>query len=284
MNSLKSSRNNRPKRAKSGLRPYLPSFKSRPFLNFSLGFFLVIISLAIAAWAVDDARHEGKVARNVTVSGFDVGGLEPTGLAVVLENISSSYASTPVIISTMDGLIETQAGVVGIELDALATAKEVLSLGDGSFLAEPFRWVKSLFSSRPSDVVVYLRSGMSEEFKSLIISQQPDPIEPKWSVSNGTVVAISGISAKAFDLETIQYDVLEAARAGRNPIEVNATAIDIPPLISDTQAENFAKTINELTSSGLEVFVGDRNHIFSPQELRSWMSFQMVDGLSLIHI
>ena len=278
MNSLKSSRNNRPKRAKSGLRPYLPSFKSRPFLNFSLGFFLVIISLAIAAWAVDDARHEGKVARNVTVSGFDVGGLEPTGLAVVLENISSSYASTPVIISTMDGLIETQAGVVGIELDALATAKEVLSLGDGSFLAEPFRWVKSLFSSRPSDVVVYLRSGMSEEFKSLIISQQPEPIEPKWSVSNGTVVAISGISAKAFDLETIQYDVLEAARAGRNPIEVNATAIDIPPLISDTQAENFAKTINELTSSGLEVFVGDRNHIFSPQELRSWMSFQMVDG------
>ena len=158
MNSLKSSPNNRPKRAKSGLRPYLPSFKSRHFLNFSLGFFLVIISLAIAAWAVDDARHEGKVARNVTVSGFDVGGLEPTGLAVVLENISSSYASTPVIISTMDGLIETQAGVVGIELDALATAKEVLSLGDGSFLAEPFRWVKSLFSSRPSDVVVYLLS------------------------------------------------------------------------------------------------------------------------------
>ena len=213
MNSQKSSQRNRPKRAKPGLRSYLPSLASRSLVYPCIGFFIVVISLIVATWAIDDARHEGKVARNVTVSGISVEGLTPTDLAVVLNSISSNYASTPVLISTMDGKIETLAGVVGIELDALATAEEVLNVGGGSFITEPFRWAKSLFSSRQSKVVVYLRSGMSEEFMDLVTAQQPDPIEPKWTVSDGEVVAISGIPAKAFDLETIRYDVL--AEIGR---------------------------------------------------------------------
>ena len=278
MNSPKSSQRNRPKRAKTGLKAYLPSFASRPLIGACIGFFIVIISLGIAGWAIDDARHDGKVARNVTVSGINVGGLSPTDLSTVLNAISSNYASTPVLIRTMDGEIETRAGVVGIELDALATAEEILNVGNGSFITEPFRWAKSLFSSRQSKVVVYLRTGMSEEFKGLVIDQQPDPIEPKWTVSDGQVVVISGIAAKAFDLETIQTDVLAAASAGRNPIEVNAQELEIPPLISDLQAERFAQTMNELTGSGLEVTVGNRTHTFPPMELRNWMSFYLVDG------
>ena len=278
MNSPKPLQRNRPKRAKSGLKSYLPSFASRPLVSACIGFLIVVISLGVAAWAIDDARHDGKVARNVTVSGIGVGGLSPTDLAIVLNSISSNYASTPVLIRTMDGEIETRAGIVGIELDALATAEEVLNVGNGSFVTEPFRWAKSLFSSRQSKVVVYLRTGMSEEFKGLVIDQQPEPIEPKWTVSDGEVVLISGIPAEAFDLETIQSDVLAAARSGRNPIEVNAQAIEIPPLMSDLQAQRFAETMNDLTSSGLEVTVGGRTHTFSPSDLRNWMSFRLMNG------
>ncbi len=278
MNSSKTPHKSAPKRAKVGIRSYLPSLPVNSTIGLIAGFFLVIVSLFIAAWAIDDARHDGKVARNVSVSGINVGGLSPSDLVIVLNAISAEYDSTPVVIRTSDGEIETTAGVVGIGLDAESTAQEVLSVGGGSFISEPFRWVQSLFDLRASKVVVYLRSGMSEEFKSLVIAQQPDPIEPKWALSNGEVAVIPGVPASAFDLETIQYDVLAAATAGENPIKVNAQSIEILPLISNDEAEAFAKSVNDLTSSGLEVVVGGRSHLFRAEDLRGWMSFNIVSG------
>ena len=52
------------------------------------------------------------------------------------------------------------------------------------------------------------------------MSEQPVPIEPKWKVEEGVVVSLPGIPAKAFNLDTIQDDVLGGARR-QNPIEVN---------------------------------------------------------------
>ena len=100
----------------------------------------------MAIWAIDSARFEGKVARNVSVSGYDVSGLSPTELSVVLQDISSTYSSTPVIIKTPDGEVETTAGAVGITIDPLASAELILQVGDGSLVTEPFRWIKSLFT------------------------------------------------------------------------------------------------------------------------------------------
>ena len=96
-------------------------------------------------WAIDSARFEGKVARNVSVSGYDVSGLSPTELSVVLQDISSTYSSTPVIIRTPDGEVETTAGAVGITLDPFASAELILQVGDGSLVYRTVQMGKESF-------------------------------------------------------------------------------------------------------------------------------------------
>ena len=242
MTSKKTSSAQKPKRAKSKNDSALSLiFASSPLKIFFVTVFTFLTAL-VAIWAIDSARFEGKVARNVSVSGYDVAGLSPTELSVVLQNISSTYSSTPVIIKTPDGEVETTAGAVGITLDPLASAELILQVGDGSLVTEPFRWAKSLFTSRSSNVVVLLTSELSQELISTIVSEQPVPIEPKWKVEEGVVVSLAGIPAKAFNLDTIQDDVLLAARAGKNPIEVNVRTRDIMPDLTDSQAKDFAQS------------------------------------------
>ena len=278
MSSNKSSPSQKPKRAKSKNDLRFFHIFPKSLLTVSVMIIFTFVAALVAIWAIDNARYDGKVARNVSVSGYDVGGLTPSELATVLDSISSNYSSTPVIIKTPDGTVETTAGVVGIALDPLATAEKILAVGEGSPITEPFRWAKSLFSERSSNVIVYLQSGLSEELITLISSEQPTPIEPKWKVEEGSVVVVPGIPAKAFDLETIQEDVLFAASAGKNPIRVDARTRDILPLLTNLQATNFADSMNDLTSAGLVVSVGTRSHNFEPEDIRDWMIFDSIDG------
>ena len=278
MSSKKTSSAQKPKRAKSKKNSTLSLiFGSSPF-RILLATVLTFLTTLVAIWAIDSARFEGKVARNVSVSGYDVSGLSPTELSVVLQDISSTYSLTPVIIKTPDEEVETTAGAVGITIDPLASAELILQVGDGSLVTEPFRWIKSLFTDRSSNVVVYLSSGLNQELISTIVSEQPVPIEPKWKVEEGMVVSLPGIPAKAFNLDTIQDDVLEAARAGKNPIEVNVRTREIMPDLTDSEAKDFAQLVNDLTDDGLAVSVGSRTYNFTSQEIRDWLRFTLIEG------
>ena len=94
MSSKKISPAQKPKRAKSKRNSTLSLiFSSSPF-RISFATVLTILTALVAMWAIDSARFEGKVARNVSVSGYDVSGLSPTELSVVLQDISSTYSST----------------------------------------------------------------------------------------------------------------------------------------------------------------------------------------------
>ena len=118
---------------------------------------LTFLTALVAMWAIDSARFEGKVARNVSVSGYDVSGLSPTELSVVLQDISSTYSSTPVIIKLRMEKLRRLPVLLVLRL-TLCFSELILQVGDGSLVTEPFRWVKSLFTDRSSNVVVYLSS------------------------------------------------------------------------------------------------------------------------------
>ena len=92
MSSKKISSAQKPKRAKSKRNSTLSLiFSSSPF-RISFATVLTILTALVAMWAIDSARFEGKVARNVSVAGYDVSGLSPTELSVVLQDISSTYS------------------------------------------------------------------------------------------------------------------------------------------------------------------------------------------------
>jgi len=237
-----------------------------------------IICIWIAAWSIDKALHKGKIGRGITVVGQNVSGLNPDQLSDVIKTIAMNYSATPVIVQTNWGDVQTTVGDVGIEVHIEETFKKVLDLDSGPTVIEPFQWVKSLFSNRSSPIAVRLVKNPNFELPSTLTGNVSDPVEPTWRVENGQVEYSKGTPARIFNGEAIRKSIFLAAATGANPIVVNADVTEIPPMVSDAEAETFAQNINELTEFGLKIIAGERSHTFSAQEIRNWFIFSSETG------
>ena len=104
------------------------------------------MTLWIAIWSIDRAINKNDVGRGIAVIGQDIGGLQPSELSNVLLSIATNYASTPVIIKSNLGDIQTTTGEVGITVHIEETFNKILELDDVPLITEPFHWVKNLFA------------------------------------------------------------------------------------------------------------------------------------------
>ena len=64
----------------------------------------------------------------------------------------------------------------------------MLELSDVPLIAEPFHWVKNLFSKRSSPIAVQLLDDSNYEFPEMLTMSNLEAIEPVWQVENGQVV------------------------------------------------------------------------------------------------
>lgn len=232
---------------------------------------VVAVLLLVAAWGLDTALNPGKVARNVSVAGVEVGGLDRPALDLKLAAVADSYENTIVIIRTVDGQTETTAGVVGLELDPVTTADTVMEVGRGAMVTRPFSWIGHLFGDSNAEAAVRLGPGNPDLLAATVSADQPEPVEPQVTMGDGEVLLVRGTTVQIFDLSNIREDVLKAARAGANPIEVNAGALELKPERSDEQAQVYVDQFNSLTEAGLEVRAGEQAALFDSGYLRSWM-------------
>ena len=167
---------------------------------------LTFLTALVAMWAIDSARFEGKVARNVSVSGYDVSGLSPTELSVVLQDISSTYSSTPVIIKLRMEKLRRLPVLLVLRL-TLCFSGTNSSSRRRKFGYRTVQMDKESFHGQIVKCSSLFIFWIKPELISTIVSEQPVPIEPKWKVEEGVVVSLPGIPAKAFNLDTIQDDV-----------------------------------------------------------------------------
>ena len=239
---------------------------------------VVLIALLLLGWGIDSSLNSGNVARNVTIAGADVGGLDRDELGATLNDIAAGYADTAVTIRTDDGVVQTTAGVVGLELDPEATADQVMGVGRGNVFGRPFSWLGGLFGSRRAEAAVRLGSGDPDELARLVNAGQPEPVEPSIAVVDDEVVLISGESVEMFDLATVRDDVLDAARAGTDPIQVQAGAIEVFPLVSDDELRPFADELSEKTAGGIVVQADGESRRIDPAVVRSWMVFDLASA------
>ena len=190
-----------PKRAKPP--EQAPTWRSRlraPVVLWLLAVPFAVLFLILVAWGVDSALNNDNVARNVTVAGVDVSGLDQAQLQAELETAASSYASTAVIIRTADGEVETTAGVVGLELDAAATAEQAMAVGRGSMASRPVSWVAGLFGTRTAEAVVRLGDGDPAELARVVNAGQPEPVEPSLIVTGGQIQVVPGQAVQVLSL------------------------------------------------------------------------------------
>ena len=106
------------------------------------------MALLSAAYLVDGAAQNGRVARNVSVAGESVGGLNRTELEVKVNELAADFPDTPVTINAEDLSIETTAGDLGYEIDVDATVDRALAQGHAGYSpAKAVRWLSKLFDS-----------------------------------------------------------------------------------------------------------------------------------------
>ncbi len=243
--------------------------------------------ILVIAWGVDTALNSGRVARNVSVAGVDVGGLDRAELETELSTLAERYSRTEVIILTADGEVRTTAGDVGLELDPMTTADQVMEIGRGSAWSRPFAWFAGLFGERTSEATVRLADDAEAALArlgELVNRNQSDPIEPELDVIDGVVTVIPGTAVSRFDVSSIRDDLVEAAQRGTVPIEVEAGSLQLNPTISDADAQAFADQMNAMTEDGFAVTAGGETRDFSAAEVRSWLVLTREDRVFGFHL
>ena len=234
---------------------------------------LLVLAIIVLGWTIDSGLNSGNSARNVTVAGTDVGGLDRAELEAALTDVAAGYADTEVLIRTADGEVTTTAGVVGLELDPMATADNVMEIGRGTAIGRPFSWLNGLFGSRSATAAVRLGDGDPAALETVVNEGQPEPVEPTLGYEDGRIVVVPGRAVQTFDLSNIRDDVVAAARAGESPIVVEAGSLELNPSMTDDEAQVWADDFNAMTDSGFTVSALGEDQTFDADAVRSWMRF-----------
>jgi lipoprotein-anchoring transpeptidase ErfK/SrfK len=116
-----------------------PSFvRSRSFI--AVAALLVVLGAAVAAVAVFDARAKDHIAKGVTVSGVDVGGLTPAQARAKLHRALLAPLGQPIVVHHGSGTWQLSAQQAGISANINGMVDEAMQRSrQGSILSRAFR-------------------------------------------------------------------------------------------------------------------------------------------------
>ncbi|MBL0205426.1 MAG: hypothetical protein IPQ14_14170 [Candidatus Microthrix sp.] len=107
---------------------------------------LVAMAVLSAGYLIDGALQNGKVVRNVSVAGEDVGGLNRPEMLAQVKRLAEGFPDTPVSITADDLYLNTTAGDLGYEIDVNTTVDRAFAQGhQGYSPAKAVLWLSNLF-------------------------------------------------------------------------------------------------------------------------------------------
>lgn len=246
---------------------------------------LVLVAL-VAVWTVDAARTRGKVQRNVSVGGVDVGGLTPVELQGRVADIAARFAATPVSITatSADGAATQQfsstAGDVGLVVDQAATMGQALRAnrsGGPAFM----EWVRSFGDGSDVTPVVTLVEpkalGAATGFATTVGASAVEPLLERRPEGLGVVAGSTGTS---LDPATI-VEALRPLRYTTAPIALQVPLERPAPTLDVITLQTYADQVNGLTAAPLVVKAGSATVEIAPETLRSWVRVPSPESLEL---
>ncbi len=256
----------------------IPVSKRSKVTRWMITALVVVVAVVLAAWGIDLWRNGDNVARGVKVAGADVSGQTPRELKASLSELNADLPATKVDIDVHTGTdsesdprrMDTTAGDLGLSIDEAATSKAVLRVGrTGSVAARPFRWIKSLFSTREADVMVKVDGDkLAKTLISLEGDKRTKPIEPKIESAEEGVKLVPGISGYEVTVKDL-VDALPATLGDvTKPISIDVNSTRTPPQISDGQVQTVVEKANQTTDGTLTMEVGSKKLEIPGKEFR----------------
>ena len=232
---------------------------------------VAVVAAVVAGWVLDDKVLGGDIARNTSIAGVDVGRLDIDEAAELLTD--GRLTDRPIELRHDTNALTITAAELGVMVDAelaLADAAEQPDL-----IAQPIRWIGSLFGNRSFDVRYTVDVNVlgevvagSDSFFDLDFGL------PQLELVNGRFVEADIASLPIVDADELRNLVLDAAVTGGNGTAV----IEIPITGSeaiDRGADELIAEAHRLTENGIALRVPGviTQRRVSQSALRSWLVF-----------
>ena len=230
-----------------------------------------VMAAVFAGWVLDDKVLGGDIARNTSIAGVDVGRLDIDEAAELLTD--GRFTDRPIELRHGTNSLTITAAELGVMVDtdlALADAAEQPGL-----VAQPIRWIGSLFGNRSFDV----RHTIDVDVLGEAVTGSDSIFDldfglPQLELVNGRFVEADVASLPIVDTDELRNLVLDAAITGGNGTAV----IEIPIIGSeaiDRGADELIAEAHRLTENGIALRVPGviTQRRVSQSALRSWLVF-----------
>lgn len=230
-----------------------------------------VVAAVFAGWVLDDKVLGGDIARNTSIAGVDVGRLDIDEAAGLLTD--GRLTNRPIELRHDTNSLTITADELGVMVDAelaLADAAEQPDL-----IAQPIRWIGSLFGNRSFDV----RYTIDVDVLGEVVAGSDSIFDldfglPQLELVNGRFVEADVASLPIVDPDELRNLVLDAATTGGNGTAV----IEIPITGSeavDRGADELIAEAHRLTKNGIALRVPGviTQRRVSQSALRSWLVF-----------
>lgn len=252
--------------------------RARRLFVFALALLAGLGALVVAAWVVDTNRSEGKVSRNVTLAGREVGGLDRAALRGVVDDVARTYGAGPVRVDAPGGGFDVAPAEIGMAVDESATIAAALDTGRTGNPVQRIRgWVTSF--QRPSAAAVDLKIDRTALFR-VVADRDPGrtpPTEPTVKTERGRLVAVDGAPGRGIDPAAVLEALPRAARGGA-PIRVEVQRGAVPQRFDVVDAERAVAAGEAATEKPLAVTVDGQPGSVPGAKLRSWLRSNTTGG------
>ena len=225
---------------------------------------VVVVGALIVAWQVYEAREESRIRPGATVSGVEIGGLEPEEAVTALEPVVQEVADTIVDLQFQDHTITVTAAELGISLDAERTLAEADNPPPP--VVRPAAWLFDLFASRD------VRPSITTDLGTLTTTVDPytDPETPRIDFTDGTFYPVLSTDVPVPDMELLTRRLEEAVLSnvgGHVTVEVPIQGMEPADPIAVALATALATRANEITAGGISLRLEGTDQTLSIGEL-----------------
>ena len=250
--------------------------KRRRWPWFAVGVPVLVVVLLVAAWGVAAHARGDDVARNVRLAGHDVGGMDATSLAHLVDQFADDERTTPIHITTNEHHdYDTTASALGLAVDKDATAHAVLSFDRSGFAPlRPFQWAASFVTPRTVSLRFTVEAKTLEAaLPDLEGENRTAATEPSiGSPSPGAITVSGGKPGHGIDAAALARALIAAAphHAPGTPFEVTVDEAPIPPTFTDAQAQTVANEATRLARQQLTLTIDGTTKVLDVPTVAMW--------------
>ena len=238
------------------------------FWPFAVGFGIVAAAL-IVGWQIYEAREDSIIRPGATVSGVEIGGLEPEEAVTALEPVVQEVAETIIDLQFIDlqfqdRTITLTAADLGISLDA----EQILAEADNPPppVVRPAAWLFDLFASRDVSPAVTTDLGTL----ATTVDPYTDPETPRVEFVDGAFRPVLSTDVPVPDMELLAERLEEAVLGnlgGHVTVEVPIRGMEPADPIAVELATALAAQANHVTAGGVQVQLEGTTETFPISEL-----------------